>query len=89
MDISYGELRKIEAIVFRIMGLIERLGLGKDINTIINNIQRIVMMIRMLQVTIHAFEVASGPIGWVYAGVTAVGTAVMAVTTLQEMGSEW
>lgn len=79
---SYSELRKIEAIVMKVGQIIKRMGFGETVDQVIDGINKINMGVRLLQVTVHAFEIATGPIGWIYAGVTLVST----VMTLSDMG---
>jgi uncharacterized protein YaaW (UPF0174 family) len=82
MTPTYNELRKVEAIVFKVMNLLKKFGLGESVDTVIAGVQKMVMAVRMLQMTVRAFMVAAGPIGWIYAGVTAIAT----VATLVDMG---
>jgi hypothetical protein len=79
---SYSELRKIEAIVMKVGQIIKKMGFGETVDQVIDGINKINMGVRLLQVTVHAFEIAIGPIGWIYAGVTLVST----VMTLSDMG---
>lgn len=79
---SYTELRKIEAIVMKVGQIIKKMGFGETVDQVIDGINKINMGVRLLQVTVHAFEIAAGPIGWIYAGVTLVST----VMTLTDMG---
>lgn len=69
---AYGEIRKMEIICFRLLGMVQRFSGGDpNLQNMIAIIQKTIMWVRHLQMTIHAFEVASGPLGWVYAAVMA------------------
>jgi uncharacterized protein YaaW (UPF0174 family) len=89
MDVGYSEVRKLEATIYRALHLMNMLGLGQNVNQVVAAIQKIVMNLRMAQATIHAFEVAAGPIGWAYFGVSAAGFAVSTIMSMSEMGSDF
>jgi len=83
--------RKIELILFRVLGLWGRmcrlLGVPEDspIVAIVEKVQRLVMVFRQLHSTMLFLEAASGPIGWAMFGVSAAGTAMATI----ELGQEW
>jgi hypothetical protein len=63
------DIRKLEVSMMRILSYIERLTPGNtNLANLINFIQHVITTIRTLQMAIHALEIASGPIGWLYAG---------------------
>lgn len=63
-DNAYSEIRKVEIIMMRVMGMVIRLSGGDpNLQKWVNNIQQAIMWIRHLEMTIHAFEMAMGPEG--------------------------
>lgn len=71
---TYSEIRKLEAVLFRCLSIVERLSGDEKIDALINKIQRAITIIRMFQVALHALQVVSGPVGWMFA-ITAGATA--------------
>jgi len=74
-EMTYSELRKLETVLYRTLGFMQKMGLPPEVDGAIQAIQRLIMNIRLLQITIHAFEMATGPIGWAYFGITAATAA--------------
>ena len=73
---TFSQVRRLELLLYRTIGLIRRLGLPENIEEAISKIQRLVMVIRLAHSAIIAFQVASGPIGWALAAVS-IGTAAV------------
>ena len=74
---AYSDIRKIEIICMRLLSIIQKFtGGDPNFQNMINMIQKTIMWVRHLQMTIHAFEVATGPLGWIYAAITAASFAV-------------
>jgi hypothetical protein len=71
---SLSNIRQYEMILFRCLGLAQRLGLPDNISAGIREVQRMVMMVRLLHTTILALEAASGPVGWALFGIAAATT---------------
>jgi len=69
----YSELRKLEISLFRILGYIRRLTGNENVENAIVAIQRLITIIRMAQIAIRSLQIASGPIGWLYAATTVIG----------------
>ena len=90
---AYTNARKIELIIFRGLGLWNRmcrmLGLPDDspITKITLTLQRLTMMIRTLHTAAILLNAASGPIGWALAGI-GVGSAVFAMADTMTMIGE-
>lgn len=74
-ELTYSEIRKIEIMLVRVLGYIRRLTGNESLNQAIIWIQRAITTMRTLQMMVHAMEIASGPIGWAYAAVSAIGAA--------------
>lgn len=81
MSRAYSETRKLEATLFRILGLLRRLGLPEGIEALIQKIQRVIMTVRLMHSAMIAAYAASGPIGWTFAGV-GIGAAYLSFTDI-------
>ena len=80
---AYTAIRKLEITFMRMLTIIEKFSGGDpNIRNMINLLQRSIMWVNRLQMTIHAFEAAVGPIGWLYA---AVSGAMLFVTTTESL----
>jgi len=73
---ALSSIRQLEGLLYRSLALIRRLGLPEDMNQAIYEMQRMIMTIRLLHTAIILLESASGPIGWLRAGV-ATGTTLV------------
>lgn len=84
IDVSrtYDNVRKLETLLFRSLGLARRLGLPEEISQQIYLIQRLIMVIRMAHTAMIAFEAASGPYGWALATIGIVSAGVSLVDTI-------
>lgn len=72
---------KLEASLIRLAGYLSRMSGSEDIRKFINTVQDAMIAVRSMQQTIQLFYAASGPIGWIIAGTSAVTTA-FAVSTM-------
>ncbi len=80
---SYTTIRKLEVTFMRLLTIVEKFSGGDpNIRNMINILQKSIMWVKQLQMTIHAFELAVGPIGWLYA---AVSGAMLFVTTTESI----
>jgi len=85
---TMSELRKVELLAYRSLGLLKRLGLPEDIEQGIEKLQRLIMTIRLAHTAIMAFQavlLAGTPIGWglaIVAGASAAFSAGDFVTSL-------
>ncbi len=83
------QIRQMEALLYRTIGLIRRLGLPEDIENAITRIQRLIMTVRIAHAAMIALHAASGPVGWALAGVGIVSAAWTAYdVATYEMGSK-
>lgn len=83
------EVRKMEISLIRIMNLVRRFSGHEEVNKMMDSIQRAIMLLRQMQIAIRATQAAisaSGPVGWIYAGITVVSTLITTATMVQEMG---
>ncbi len=75
-EMTYSELRKLETVLMRVMGYVQRFSGNTDLNKFLEMIQKLIVTVRSLQMAIRALQLASGPIGWAYAATTIAGTAL-------------
>jgi hypothetical protein len=75
------EINKLETSLMRIAGYIQRFSGNQDLNRTLELIQRAIVTLKSLQMAIRAVQLASGPIGWLYAGtsIVAAGMSGMAI----------
>jgi hypothetical protein len=84
---ALSSIRRIETLLYRIMGLLRRMGLSEDVEKAVLSIQKLIMTIRLLHTAIVALEAASGPVGWALA-IVGMGTAALSASDfLAEMHS--
>ena len=74
---SYHDIRMVEMSVIRIGNDLEKMTGSREVKQVMNYLDRVIMKIRMVQIMLHALEIASGPIGWLYFGATALSTGMM------------
>jgi hypothetical protein len=68
MDITYKELRQLEAIMFRVLLLARKAGLGEDQQQMVTRLMHVISILRILQRSLWLLEAQTGPIGWVIGG---------------------
>ncbi len=75
---AQSELRKVEFLLFRTLGILNRLGLPEDIQKGIAELQRLIMIVRLTHTALIALQTASGPIGWAMAGLSVATLTISA-----------
>ena len=75
-EYSLDSIRRLETVLYRSLALTRRMGLPDDINEQIYQIQRLVMVIRLLHTSMIALQAASGPIGWILGGIGVASAAL-------------
>lgn len=83
---TYENIRKLQTILYRTMGLLRRFGLPEEIDAQIMKIQRLIILLNQLRLTMIAVHTAAGPIGWALAGLGAATFAFDAGDLWQDMG---
>ena len=73
---AYKNVRKLMTVVTRTFGLLRRLGLPPGIDAMMNKIQRFIVVVNTLRLTMAAAKAEAGPIGWALLAVSAGTTAV-------------
>ena len=80
---AYAEIRRIETLIYRTLGLIRRMGGGdEDLMKVIAKMQRMISILNELRLAIaltQAAFAASGPIGWITLGLAGIGFATFAL----------
>ena len=69
-------LQKASAVAYGVMGIMKQLGLPPPFDEATLKIQRMIMLLNQLRISIMLVEAAAGPVGWALAGISIVGTAV-------------
>jgi hypothetical protein len=85
-DLSFGTMRKLESVIVRNLAYVQRLFGNEDLNKAIDTVQRAIMTLRIMQSALHAFEIASGPLGWAYAITAGVGAAFATSDFMMSLG---
>lgn len=89
LTILTGELEensaKLEASLIRLAGYLQRMTGSEDIRKFLNLVQDAMTSVRSMQQTIQLFYAASGPFGWLLAGVSALGTAFAVTSVVQDV----
>ncbi len=75
-ELTYSEVRKLETVIMRILGYVERLSGSPDLQRLINVIQATITAIRSLQVALRSLELASGPIGLAFAATSVIAAGL-------------
>jgi hypothetical protein len=83
---SYTNLRRLELILYRNMNYLKRLTGREDVAGAVSMLQNLIMWLRMAQIALRAFQMASGPVGWAYFATTAIGLAFTTGDMLLGMG---
>lgn len=74
IELSKSEIRKLGVSIMRILSYIEKLtGGDPNIQRAIRVMQQAITTAHTLQLAIRAVQLAAGPVGWLYAGVSIVG----------------
>jgi hypothetical protein len=79
---AYSEVRKLEIVLFRTLKLISRFTGNENLNESIERVMRMITLLRTLQATIRAVQIASGPIGWAYAATSTVMSGLLIYDTV-------
>ena len=78
---SYTQIHMIERIFFQISGLIKKLTGGNEaIDAATSKLQQFITTVLMAQRAVHAFELATGPVGWAYFLTMATVTGISMVS---------
>jgi hypothetical protein len=85
-ELSRMEVRRLEAVLMRTLSYIEMFtGGNRDIAKAVQLAQGAIVTFRSLQMAIRAAEMAAGPIGWAYAGVSVVAAGMSGYSLYESM----
>lgn len=84
---NYRDVHMIEASITQIARMFERMTGSPQIKKAMDQLERFIMLVRIAQATWHAFQVASGPIGWLFFATGVVATGLMVGDTMVELSS--
>ncbi len=79
---AYVEVRRLTTLVFRMLDVAQRMSGSPELDVFIAKAQRLISILNQARLTIMAFQIAAGPIGWGLAIVGLVGTTL---TIAEEM----
>jgi len=77
VGLSAHDIRQVEYSITKIGNALARMTGSPEVQRAIDDLNRLIMTIRMAQATLHAFEIAEGPIGWLFFAASAIGTAIV------------
>ena len=81
-ETSYSELRKLESILYRTMGLLKKFSGSEELDKAVAQVQRLIAVVRAAQIAYHALQMArmaaGDPLAWASFAVSAVSATVMA-----------
>jgi hypothetical protein len=80
-----GRLREMEYVLFRITSLLRRMGLSDEVNTAIQRLQNLILVIRMVHSALMYLE-AGTPYGWIIGGVTLAASLFPLATSMEMRG---
>lgn len=69
------KIKQLERLFFRVLGIIQRMGLPDDVNKAISTIRKLIATLRMLQISISLIA-STNPVTAAFGIVGLVGTAV-------------
>ena len=83
LRLSYADIHNAIQDVFAIT---RRMGLPEDAQELLNYIQRMIAMANSLLISMIALQAASGPVGWVLAGLGVAASLVYATDMVGSYG---
>jgi hypothetical protein len=87
-ELSMSELRKLELITYRAIGLLRRMGLPENIDAGIAKLQQLIMVVRLATTTLRAFQMAEAgtPFGLAMLGLSAAASTFAATDFMLNTG---
>lgn len=82
---AYRDVRRLQALLYRTLGLLHRISGDEDLASTITQVQQLIAWLNTLRLTIAAVQAASGPIGW---GLALVGIGETLLTGYEIMEYE-
>jgi hypothetical protein len=85
-EMTYSEIHKLELTLIRTLAYAQQLTGDPNLKKGIQTIQSTIIALKTLQQTMRAVELASGPIGWAYAAITAVAAGASMGNMMMQLG---
>lgn len=82
---TYTGIRRVQTLVYGLLGLLRRLGLPEDLERGIITFQRFIVAANQARLAAIALQTAAGPVGWGLAAVSIGVTVLSASDTLMEL----
>lgn len=70
---AYEDVRRLQTVLYRTLGLFDELGLPKDVRRQAREIQQAIAWLNQLRLAWIATQTAMGPLGWALAGLSIAG----------------
>lgn len=78
------DLSKVETSLMRILNVVKQLtGGNPDVQKAIQYIQSLITIAQAAQAAIRAVQIASGPVGWLYAGTSILAAGMTSYGAIQ------
>lgn len=84
-ELSYSEIRKLEIVLIRTLNYVEMFSGSKDLNKALRLAQQSIIVFKSLQMSMRAAQMASGPLGWAYFGVSVVASGMAGYSMYESM----
>lgn len=78
-------MRQGEMTLIRLVYAFRRVGLPPDMRQAVTMLLRVIQTVRLLQISVTMLEAASGPVGWLFAGIGLAATAITGASALVEV----
>lgn len=79
-------LRAVSTAIYGAIGLLRRMGFGENVDAALLKIQQLISMANMLRLSLISLQAASGPLGWVMAGVGVMGSLATVGGFIEDLG---
>ena len=80
LEQAYTDIRRIETVLYRYFALLRRAGLPEELDDAVRKVQTLITIVNQLRLSMIAVHAASGPIGWLLAG---IGATSFIITTTE------
>ena len=84
---AYENIRKLETVLYRSMGLLQQLTGSPEIDRALAQIQSVIVALNQLRLVIAQLQAVSGPIGWAMLLTSLATTAFTYSDVVNEIGS--
>jgi len=84
-ELTYNQVRRLEIVLMRCLSYAEQLTGDPNLKRGIQIMQQAITTLRTLQIAMRAVQMASGPIGWAYAGTTIIAAGLSGVSMYESI----